>query len=261
MPGGSAAVLASKFRGLNRFAPPYLLDPAQSPDCADCAAYNGKSGLLGPRAGRKFLSHYANKVRGVIPVNLNWTKFFLVAQGDGSITPVSSPAPSPPVVGLCSSAEYMNRNPSTGPTGPLGSRIYFSLTWNCGVQSSPASGKSLGLIRTETGLGVGWSGFTSLGLSYDDGSGTRITCSPNGDLIEGYLRGGYTNPSPVSFSYFINTAGGVPSTSAIFTYMATDDGVLYSTSSIGPPGTALHKGNSSAVDVGTGAIGNPIYIF
>lgn len=87
MPGGSPVVLSTKFRGLNRLLADYMLEPGESPDCADTAAYQGIGSKLGPRAGRKPIQNVSFPIRGVVPLNLSWLKLQLIATADGIITP------------------------------------------------------------------------------------------------------------------------------------------------------------------------------
>lgn len=248
MPGGVAVEVANKFRGLNRLLAPHILGPDQSPDCADCAAYKGRGGALGPRAGRKLLANFAGKVMGVIPFNINWRQSVLVATYGGVITPGNYP--SGPSVAFCASAANFIANNGTGPEGPSGARVYFSFQYNGGVRGNPATNDGIGMVLDGASGGVGLVSGVNIGSTFQDGRGTFVNASPNCDLIEGFLGGG-----GASFTIYCTSTSGGSVLDFNITVMPTDSSV-----SIGVPGS-LPKGTSLTFKQSNiASLGNPFAV-
>lgn len=203
--GGQPQELASRFKGLNRLIAPWLLDPSESPDTSDCGG--DTTGQIGPRKGRKRVFNTSFNIRGVVPLNLSYARYRLVATSNGTITPYAVPWPAGPVAPTGGPALCLQdfNNQLSNTTGlsyagtATGMRVFIAVQRNNAASASLTGGLGLQL---DPGVGPGSTGPNSDGVGWLDSAGVLgdlhqlqltsntfcdLYASPDGTMIQGYL--------------------------------------------------------------------------
>ncbi len=111
MPSGEDTPLANGWQGLDRSTAPHVLPESKSPDTTDCGFGNDTIGLLGPRKGRTVTYTNGYNIMGVIPFNVPWGQFHIVAGNDGTVSPVAAdwPVISPTILPVYAPGTGWNR--------------------------------------------------------------------------------------------------------------------------------------------------------